>query len=130
MSLVIASAATSKVTIEGEDVAGLQSMEFAVRRRQMDVDAVGVGERIGVDAGHIFVKGTLRIRSLNSTLDERLYALVPEPFNMVAELKQGETTVKTITFDECFLDDKSFELTANGVGITVYNFTATRVREE
>jgi hypothetical protein len=49
---------------------------------------------------------------------------------MVAELKQGETTVKTITFDECFLDDKSFELTANGVGITVYNFTATRVREE
>jgi hypothetical protein len=130
MSLVIASAATSKVTIEGEDVAGLQSMEFAVRRRQMDVDAVGVGERIGVDAGHIFVTGTLRIRSLNSTLDERLYALVPEPFNMVAELKQGETTVKTITFDECFLDDKSFELTANGVGITVYNFTATRVREE
>jgi hypothetical protein len=105
-------------------------MEFAVRRRQMDVDAVGVGERIGVDAGHIFVTGTLRIRSLNSTLDERLYALVPEPFNMVAELKQGETTVKTITFDECFLDDKSFELTANGVGITVYNFTATRVREE
>jgi hypothetical protein len=130
MSLVIASAATSKVTIEGEDVAGLQSIEFVVRRRQMDVDAVGVGERIGVDAGHIFVTGTLRIRSLNSTLDERLYALVPEPFNMVAELKQGETTVKTITFDECFLDDKSFELTANGVGITVYNFTATRVREE
>jgi len=130
MSLVIASAATSKVTIEGEDIAGLQSMEFAVKRRQMDVDAVGVGERIGVDAGHIFVTGTLRIRSLNSTLDERLYALVPEPFNMVAELKQGETTVKTITFDECFLDDKSFELTANGVGITVYNFTATRVREE
>jgi hypothetical protein len=130
MSLVIASAATSKITIEGEDVAGLQSIEFAVRRRQMDVDAVGVGERIGVDAGHIFVTGTLRIRSLNSTLDERLYALVPEPFNMVAELKQGETTVKTITFDECFLDDKSFELTANGVGVTVYNFTATRVREE
>jgi hypothetical protein len=130
MSLVIASAATSKITIEGEDVAGLQSIEFAVRRRQMAVDAVGVGERIGVDAGHIFVTGTLRIRSLNSTLDERLYALVPEPFNMVAELKQGETTVKTITFDECFLDDKSFELTANGVGSTVYNFTATRVREE
>ena len=130
MSLVIASAATSKITIEGADVHGLQSLEFAVRRRQMDVDAVGVGERIGVDAGHIFVKGSLKIRSLNSTLDERLYALVPESFSMVAELKQGETTVKTITFDECFLDDKSFELTANGVGITVYNFTATRVREE
>lgn len=130
MSLVIASAATSKITIEGADVHGLQSLEFAVRRRQMDVDAVGVGERIGVDAGHIFVTGSLKIRSLNSTLDERLYALVPESFSMVAELKQGETTVKTITFDECYLDDKSFELTANGVGITVYNFTATRVREE
>ncbi len=130
MSLVIASAATSKITIEGADVHGLQSLEFAVRRRQMDVDAVGVGERIGVDAGHIFVTGSLRIRSLNSTLDERLYALVPESFNMVAELKQGETTVKTITFDECYLDDKSFELAANGVGLTVYNFTATRVREE
>lgn len=130
MSLMLVSAAKSKVTIDGEEVHGIQSIDFKVRRRQADVESVGWGERIGVESGQVVVTGTLRINSMFKKLDELLYMAVPESFNMVAELNKGDELVKKITFDECYLDDKSFEMTANGVGLTVYNFTATRVREE
>ena len=130
MSLMLVSAAKSKVTIDGDEVNGIQSIDFKVKRRQADVESVGWGERIGVESGQVIVTGTLRVSSMFKKLDELLYMAVPDSFNMVAELKKGEDLVKKITFDECYLDDKSFEMTANGVGLTVYNFTATRVREE
>jgi len=130
MSLMLVSAATSKVTIDGEEVKGIQSLEFKVKRRQIDIESIGSGERIGVECGLITVTGTIRVRSMCKKLDELLYMPVTVPFNMVAELKMGDKLVKKITFDECYIDDKSFELGPDGVGITVYNFTATRVREE
>jgi hypothetical protein len=127
---MLVSAAKSKVTIDGEVVDGVQSIDFKVRRRQADVESIGWDERIGVESGQIVVTGTLRVSSMHKTLDDLLYMPVPLSFNMVAELKKGDDLIKKITFDECYLDDKSFEMTANGVGLTVYNFTATRVREE
>jgi hypothetical protein len=127
---MLVSAAKSKVTIDGEVVDGVQSIDFKVRRRQADVESIGWDERIGVESGQIVVTGTLRVSSMHKTLDDLLYMPVPLSFNMVAELKKGDELIKKITFDECYLDDKSFEMTANGVGLTVYNFTATRVREE
>ncbi len=131
MSLVIVSAAKSKVTIEGNDVPGVQSIDFKVRRRQADIEAIGIAERIGIESGQVVVTGTLRISSLNTALDDFLYPIDPPGFNMVLTLNVAEgTQVRQITFDECYLDDKTFEMTANGVGITSYNFTSTRVREE
>jgi len=131
MSLIYVAAAKSKVTIDGEEVLGLQSIDFKVKRRQADVEAVGWGERVGVESGQVVVHGTLRVTSLNKKLDELLYMPTPTPFNMVADLRKSEDEgIKKITFDECFLDDKSFEMTANGTGLTVYNYTSTRVREE
>ena len=131
MSLMIVSAAKSKVTIEGNDIPGIQSIDFKVRRRQADIEAIGVAERIGIESGQVVVTGTLRISSLNTALDDFLYPVDPPGFNMVLTLNVAEgTQVRKITFDECFLDDKTFEMTANGVGITSYNFTSTRVREE
>jgi hypothetical protein len=127
---MLVSAAKSKVTIDGEVVDGVQSIDFKVRRRQADVESIGWDERIGVESGQIVVTGTLRVSSMHKTLDDLLYMPVPLSFNMVAQLNKGDELIKKITFDECYLDDKSFEMTANGVGLTVYNFTATRVREE
>jgi hypothetical protein len=127
---MIVSAAKSKVTIDGDVVDGIQSIDFKVRRRQADVESVGWGERIGVESGQVIVTGTLRVSSMFKKLDDLLYMEDPSSFNMVAELNKGDELVKKITFDECFLDDKSFEMTANGVALTVYNFTATRAREE
>jgi hypothetical protein len=115
---------------DGEEVEGLQSIDFKITRTQADISAVGWLERIGVDSGQVIVKGTLRIHSLNSKLDELLYMPVPTPFNMVVMLNKGTEKIKQITFDECYLDDKGFEMSSTGVGTTIYNFTATRAREE
>lgn len=131
MSLMIVSAAKSKVIIEENEIPGVQSIDFKVRRRQADVEAIGIAERIGVESGQVVVTGTLRISSLNTALDGFLYPIDPPGFNMVLILNVAEgNQVRKITFDECYLDDKTFEMTANGVGITSYSFTSTRVREE
>ncbi|HUS77431.1 MAG TPA: hypothetical protein VM050_02030 [Patescibacteria group bacterium] len=131
MSLMIVSAAKSKVLVEGVELAGVQSLDFKVQRRQADIEAIGVAERIGIEQGQVIVTGSLRISSLNTDLDNFLYPVDPPGFNMVLTLNVAEgTKVRQITFDECYLDDKSFEMTANGVGVTAYNFTSTRVREE
>ena len=131
MSLVIVSAAKSKVLVDGNEVLGVQSLDFKVRRRQADIEAIGVAERIGIESGQVVVNGTLRVSSLNTALDAVLYAVDPPGFNMVLTLNVAEgTKVRKITFDECYLDDKTFEMTANGVGLTSYSFTATRAREE
>jgi len=130
MSLMIVSAAKSKVFIDQDEVQGVQSLEYKVKRRQADVEAIGMGERIGVESGQVIVTGTLKISSLNKKLDDILYMPVPIPFNLVAELNKGDDLVRKIVFDECYLDDKSFEMSANGVGLTVYTYTATRAREE
>jgi hypothetical protein len=130
MAMLIASAAKSSVTIEGEPVEGVQSIDFSVKRRQADIEAIGSGERIGVESGQFVVTGSIRISSMNKLLDDRLYALTPESFNMVITLVKGAEQIRQITFNECYLDDKSFEMSANGVGLTVYNFTSTTVLEE
>jgi len=131
MSLLVASATESKVTIEGEEVVGLQSLDFKIIRQQIDVTGIGQGTLIGVaEAGMFKVNGTLRIRSLNKKLDELLYMAVPTPFSLVATLMKGGQQIKKIAFAECYLDDKSYEMETGGVGLTVYNFTAKAVREE
>jgi hypothetical protein len=128
---MIVSAAKSKVLIDGNEIAGVQSIDFKVRRRQADIEAIGVAERIGIESGQVIVTGSLRISSLNTALDDFLYPVDPPGFNMVVTLNVAEgTKVRQITFDECYLDDKTFEMSANGVGVTAYNFTSTRAREE
>ncbi|MFB0543693.1 MAG: hypothetical protein ACETVR_02820 [Candidatus Bathyarchaeia archaeon] len=131
MSIMVVSATESKVLIDGNELAGLQSIDFKVDRQQVDVATIGLGERQTViEAGQLLVTGTLRISSLNTWLDDLLYSVVPLSFNMVVELRKAGDLVRKLTFDECYLDDKSFNMDAAGVGLTVYNFTATRVREE
>jgi hypothetical protein len=41
----------------------------------------------------------------------------------------GETKM-SVTFDECYLQEKSFALGVGGHGEAIYSFSATRVREE
>lgn len=131
MSIMVVSATESKVLIDGNELTGLQSIDFKVTRQQVDIATIGLGERQTViEAGQLSVTGTLRINSLSTWLDDLLYAIVPLPFNMVVELRKAGDLVRKLTFDECFLDDKSFNMDAAGIGLTVYNFTATRVREE
>ena len=129
---VIISANVSNIKVDGEVIPGLQAIEFKIVRNRQNVHNIGIDERIGVDYGPMFVTGSLRVRSTYPKLDTMLITGVAEvkPFQLVVELKKGGQSIKTLSFDDCFLEGKSFSMDANGVGISDYSFTATRLREQ
>ena len=123
----IYSATASEVKVNEETIAGLQAIEYAMLRNRQDVGAIGTDERIAVYFGLKVVSGRLRVASASKTLDKLLQS--SEAFSISAVLKHGET-VRHVTFDSCFMEDKQFSLSALSHGETVYAFTAARVREE
>jgi len=132
MPPVIISANVSNIKADGEVIAGLQSIEFKIVRNRQNVHNIGIDERIGVDYGPMFVTGSLRVRSTHPKFDTMLITGVAEvkPFQLVIELKRLGESIKTLSFDDCYLEGKAFSLDANGVAVSDYTFTATRLREE
>jgi hypothetical protein len=123
----IYTAFASEVKVNEETVEGLQSIEYNVVKNRQHVGAIGTDERIGVYFGLKVVTGKLRVASANVTLDGLLSS--NEEFSIAATLKHRDTERK-VTFDACYMEDKTFALSAQQHGETIYAFTATRVREE
>ncbi len=126
----IFSANHSSVLVNGEAVEGLQSLVFRVVTERQDVRGVGVDERVDVLFGLRTVQGELIVQSANHTLDDHLAAR--SKFQIVANLARdaAEGAKRTLSFDDCYVENKSVALSANGSVFTTYTFTATRVREE
>ncbi len=132
----ILSANSSNVLLDGEPIEGLQAITYKVVKNREDIPAIGTDERIDVSFGLKVVSGTLKVKSTNTKLNGHLANNTS--FQIVANLKKGTAapsggiaseTSQTVTFDECFADDKDVGLDASGVLITTYTFTATRVTE-
>jgi hypothetical protein len=122
----IFAATESSVLVDGEVIEGVRSLEYRHQQVRSNVYALGSAERIGMVSGVQMVEGRLKVASTSAKLngftgDAR--------FQVVAQLKQGETQM-TVTFDECYLLDKSFDISVGGHGEAMYSFTAVRVREE
>lgn len=126
----IFSANHSSVLVNGEAVEGLQSLVFRVVTERQDVRGVGVDERVDVLFGLRTVQGELIVQSASHTLDDHLAAR--SKFQIVANLARdaAEGAKRTLSFDDCYVENKSVALSANGSVFTTYTFTATRVREE
>jgi len=127
----ILTATRSNVLLDGQPIEGLQSITYQVVKHQEDIPAIGSDERIDVSFGLKVVLGTLTVKSTNATLNTHMAENTA--FQIVANLKKelGVTqATQTVTFDGCYIEDKDFGLDANGVAVTTYTFTATRVREE
>jgi hypothetical protein len=121
---------SSAVLIAGERVAGVRSIDFQHRRAQESVYALGSAERVAVVYGGTSVAGRLTIASGAAALDALLAS--GESFQVVANLsaRADLTPERSVAFDGCFMTGKSFALTAGGHAEAVYEFTATRLREE
>jgi hypothetical protein len=132
MSESIISANVSGITVDGKSIPGLMTIEYKVVRNRQNIHHIGVDERIGVDYGPMFVSGSMRVRSTYPIFDKKLLTTVGEKnsFQLVVELKKWGTAVKKLIFDDCYLEGKSFAMDTNGVGVTDYTWTATRLREE
>jgi hypothetical protein len=115
----------SSVLVDGEAVEGIRAIEYRQQRTRSGVYALGSAERIGIVSGPQSVEGRLRVASTSQKLD----GLDPEvAFQISAQLRHGEQTM-TVTFDECFMLSKGFEMGVGSHGEAEYSFTATRVRE-
>ncbi|HDI74454.1 MAG TPA: hypothetical protein ENF55_00715 [Thermoprotei archaeon] len=117
--------------VDGTQVSGVQSVEYKLARKHHNIESIGTSERIGVEYGLQEVTGKIKVISVCDELDRKLYKAPEEAsfqliVRVVAPNGQAE---KEITFDECYLLDRSTEVTANGLLVTVYSFTATRIRE-
>ncbi len=129
MSKVFA-ANRSNVLVDGKALEGLQSLVFRVMTEREDIRAVGSDERVDVIFGLRSVQGELVVRSTSIELDTLLQAR--GKFQLVASLKRSaeEEGKRTLSFDDCYVESKSFAMEAGNTVITTYGFTATRVREE
>ena len=116
----------SSVMIDGEAVEGVRAIDYRNHQSRDNVYALGSAERIGIISGPQFVEGKLRVSSTSAKLDG---IKGDTQFQIIAQLRHGETTM-TVTFQECYLIEKSFDLSVGGLGEAVYNFTATRITEE
>lgn len=127
----IFSANRSNVLVDGEAVDGLQSLTYRVVTEREYIRAVGSDERIDVNFGMRTVEGEMMILSANFDLDTHLQG--QSKFQLVANLKKddsSESPTRTMSFDDCYIEAKSFGMDAGGRPITTYKFSATRVREE
>lgn len=121
----------SSVLIDGNAVEGLQSLAFRVITEREDIRAVGSSERIDVSFGLRTVQGEIAVKSANYVLDTHLNE--QSKFQLVTNLKKDQAAdapKRTLSFDDCFVEGKSFGMDAGGTAITTYAFSATRVREE
>jgi hypothetical protein len=134
MATTLWSATQSKVMVDSTEIEGLQSIDYKISRSREDIVAVGKPLRQGVEYGVKVVTGKLRVKSSCPPLDDKLSKsdVKDSKFSLQAQLKKddSETTERTIDFQECYLDDREFEMSVNGVGIAVYTFTATDVLEK
>ncbi len=125
------SANRSSLLVDGEAIEGLQSLAFRIVTEREDIRAVGSAERIAVSFGLRTVQGEITVRSARFKLDG--YLDTQAKFQLVANLKKddaADSPKRTVSFDDCYVENKSFSLAAGGTVVTTYTFTATRVREE
>lgn len=118
---------SSGILVDNDPVAGARGIDYRVEHEQSDVHALGSAERVAVYYGASRVRGQIRVASVNERLDA--LATSGAAFQVVANLAHGQTA-RSVAFDECHIEGKTFSMTAGGHGEAVYSFTATRVREE
>ena len=122
-------ASESSVMVDGEAIDGVRAIEYRFQQQRSNVYALGSTERVGMVSGGQTVEGRLRVASTNAKLNG-----ISGPFQVVATLRHtgadNKTQTMTVTFDECYLTDKSFGIETNGHGEAVYGFSAVRLREE
>ncbi len=122
---VIFAASESVVQLDGKPLEGVVSIDYRFTQARENVYAIGSVERIATVSGPQAVEGVLRVASTNDALNQKT---ADQSFQITATFKHGSTSMD-VSFDECFLTGKSFELGVGGNGEAVYTFSATRVRE-
>jgi hypothetical protein len=125
VATTIFAANESRVQVNGEAIEGVRALEYRRAQARENIFGLGTNERIGVVSGGQVLEFRVRVASTAPVFDA---LTVDQSFQLQAVLVHGSTQM-TVEFDECLLQEKTFELNAGGHGEAVYSFTATRFRE-
>lgn len=115
----------SSLKVGEETVDGVRAIEYRSATVRQDLYAIGSNERIGVISGAHSAEGRIRVASASAKLDG---LGAQEVFQMMATFG-GSGDPVVVSFHDCMLTEKSFNLSAGGHGEAVYSFTAVRVTE-
>jgi hypothetical protein len=126
VAATIFAANESQVLVNGKAVDGVRSLEYRKLQARENIYGLGSQERIGLVSGAQVYEGRLRVASTSQALDK---LGIEDKLQISALLVHGSTKM-TVTFDECYLQEKTFDLSVGGFGEAVYTFSATRAREE
>lgn len=130
MAINLFSSSESTVQVGDEVVEGVQSIDYKVNRNMSYVYSFNSHLRTGVNYGNKVVTGTIKVKSASNKLDSLVHkADYANPVNIVVSLKKGETT-KALTFTNVFIEDRTFSMDVNGVGLSVYTFNAEDIQGE
>jgi hypothetical protein len=125
MAATIFAANESSVQVNGTALEGVRSVEYRFHQARTNVYALGSAERIGMISGAQSVEGRIRVASTASALDGLMGDV---SFDVLAILRHGETALE-VAFQECYLTEKSFDMSVGAHGEAIYTFTAARVVE-
>jgi hypothetical protein len=110
----------------GEDtIEGVRAIEYRSATVRQNLYAIGSRERIGVISGGHSVEGRIRVASASAKLDG---LGDEEVFQMMATFGGAGDPV-IVSFQDCMLTEKTFDLSAGAHGEAVYSFTAVRMTE-
>lgn len=122
---IIVAAGESSIQVDGKPVEGVRAFDYRTVRQRQAIYGLGSSERIGLVDGPSSAEGRISVASSSPALD----AAGPAMFQVIATLRHGEAAI-TVTFDECHMVEKTFDLAVGGYGEATYRFSAIRVREE
>jgi len=125
---LVASANVSNVKCDGEVIKGMQSIDYKIVKRRSNIHSIGLHERVGIDYGEMFVTGIIRVRSSYLPFDDNMQK--EKHCQLVVELKNSKESMGTIAFDEVFIESKNFTMEVNGIALSEYAFTSTRIRQK
>lgn len=116
----------SQVLVDGNAIEGVRLIEYRTMQSRESIYGLGGAERIAMVSGPQVLEGRIHVASTAPALDA---ITTDQSFQVSAVLVHGDTR-KSVTFHECFLQEKSFDLSVGSHGESRYSFTATRAVEE
>ena len=117
-------------TLAGPEKVGVQSIEYQINLNKNDHFESNSHLRTTATYGNKIISGVIMVKSHSDKLDALLDKMEEfnNSFSLQVTLSDGVHT-KTLDFQECYLDGKTFGIDNNGIGVSKYAFTARDVKE-
>lgn len=127
----------TNILINGESLPDMKGFSYKAWHETEDMDILNSEERRGLTYGRLRVRGKIVVYGTSPLLNS--FFLSHLPFQIVLQSRMQTYTgkvedkdspnMKQISFDGCHVEDIDKQIEAGKAGLTVYTWTADRMRE-